>query len=123
MIFTNEQLIKARSAKSAEELLAMAKEAGIEMTADEAAKYFAELNKHGELNETELAAVAGGSKDPQEYDVKASWAPCCNGKYQMREGENFSSLLSGDSCGKCIHFKYTGTLDILTNGKCRREFD
>ena len=35
---------KAKAAKSAEELLSLAKESGVEMTADEAATYFAQLN-------------------------------------------------------------------------------
>ena len=49
MNFTPEQLSKAKAAKSTEELLTLAKENGIEMTVEEAAKYFAELNKEGEI--------------------------------------------------------------------------
>ena len=66
MTFTSEQLTKAKAAKSAEELLEMAKESGIEMTAEQAAKYFAELNKQGELSNDELTSVAGGDKDDEE---------------------------------------------------------
>ena len=51
---------KAKTAKSAEELLQMAKAENIEMTAEEAAKYFAELHKTGELSDEELDNVAGG---------------------------------------------------------------
>ena len=91
MNFTNEQLTKAKQAKTAEELLEMAKASGIEMTADEAAKYFAELNKQGELTENELAAVAGGDKgdpEPVEYNYESfvgygvsfnTIPPCPNG--------------------------------------------
>ena len=61
MTFTAEQMNKAKSAKSAEELLAMAKESGVEMTEAQAAKYFDELHKEGELTDDELAAVAGGN--------------------------------------------------------------
>lgn len=60
MKFTDEQLVKAKAAESAEELLALAKEAGIEMTAEEADKYFAELHKEGELSDDELDNVSGG---------------------------------------------------------------
>ena len=60
MKFTDEQLAKAKAAESAEELLALAKEAGIEMTAEEADKYFAELHKEGELSDDELDNVSGG---------------------------------------------------------------
>ena len=53
---------KAKAAKSAEELLALAKEYNIEMTADEAKIYYAQLNpKSGELDDDDLDAVAGGA--------------------------------------------------------------
>ena len=66
MNFTNEQINKAKSAKSAEELLALAKASGIEMTAEQANAYFAELHKEGELTDGELASIAGGGKyDPE----------------------------------------------------------
>ena len=53
---------KARAAKTAEELLEIAKANGVEMTADEAATYFAQLNpKSGELDDDDLDAVAGGA--------------------------------------------------------------
>ena len=60
MNISKELLEKAKTAKSAEELLAMAKAENIEMTAEEAAKYFAELHKTGELSDEELDNVAGG---------------------------------------------------------------
>ena len=60
MKFTDGMLEKAKTAKSAEELLAMAKIENIEISAEEAAKAFAELNKTGELSDDELDNVAGG---------------------------------------------------------------
>ena len=58
---TPEMIEKAKAAKSAEELLELAKENNVEMTADEAATYFAQLNpKSGELDDDDLDAVAGG---------------------------------------------------------------
>ena len=60
MRFTNEIIEKVKTAKSAEELLAMAKEENIELTEEQAAKAFAELNKMGELSDEELDNVAGG---------------------------------------------------------------
>ena len=51
---------KSENSQKAEELLAMAKAENIEMTAEEAAKYFAELHKTGELSDEELDNVAGG---------------------------------------------------------------
>ena len=60
MKFTDEMLEKAKTAKTAEELLEMAKAENIEISAEEAAKAFAELNKTGELSDEELDNVAGG---------------------------------------------------------------
>ena len=60
MKFTDEMLEKAKTAKSAEELLAMAKAEKVELTEEEAVKAFAELNKTGELSDEELDNVAGG---------------------------------------------------------------
>ena len=59
---TSEMIEKAKAAKSAEELLALAKENNVEMTADEAKTYFAQLGpKSGELDDDDLDAVAGGA--------------------------------------------------------------
>ena len=53
---------KAKVAKTAEELYEIAKANGVEMTADEAATYFAQLNPtSGELNDDDLDSVAGGA--------------------------------------------------------------
>ena len=56
----NELLEKAKGAKSAEELLTLAKENGVELTEDEAAEYFAQMHQSGELSDEELDNVAGG---------------------------------------------------------------
>ena len=60
MKYSKELIEKAKTAKSAEELLAMAKAENIELSAEEAEKAFAELNKTGELSDEELNNVAGG---------------------------------------------------------------
>ena len=60
MKISKELLEKAKQAKTAEELLAMAKAENIELTVEQAAKAFAELNKAGELSDEELDNVAGG---------------------------------------------------------------
>ena len=60
--FSPEMIEKAKATKSADELLTLAKENGIEMTEDEAATYFAQLNpKSGELSDDDLDNVAGGA--------------------------------------------------------------
>ena len=66
---TPEMIEKAKSVKSANELLEIAKANGVEMTPDEAATYFAQLNpKNGELNDDDLDSVAGGACASTEPD-------------------------------------------------------
>ena len=60
MNISKELLKKAKTAKTAEELLEMAKAENIELSAEQAAKAFAELHKMGELSDEELDNVAGG---------------------------------------------------------------
>ena len=60
MNISKELLEKEKQAKTAEELLELAKTENINFTAEEAAKAFAELNKSGELSDEELDNVAGG---------------------------------------------------------------
>ena len=56
---TKEMLAKAMQCKSADELIALAKTGGYEITKDEAEAYLAEL-ADVELNEETLKKVAGG---------------------------------------------------------------
>ncbi|MBR1578925.1 MAG: hypothetical protein IJ668_00275 [Selenomonadaceae bacterium] len=65
MKLTEEQLSKARACTSTEELQALAKAEGIELTDEEAEAYFAELN-NVHVSDEELDAVAGG-KDCDSY--------------------------------------------------------
>ena len=67
MNISKELLEKAKTAKTAEELLEMAKAENINFTAEEAAKAFAELNKTGELSDEELDNVAGGCGKSPRY--------------------------------------------------------
>ena len=60
MNISKELLEKAKTAKTVEELIEMAKAENIELSAEQAAKAFAELNKSGELSDEELDNVAGG---------------------------------------------------------------
>ena len=57
--FNAEMIEKAKTVKSAEELLAIAKENGIDMTADEAKTYFEQINENS-LDDDLLEGVAGG---------------------------------------------------------------
>ena len=60
MNVSKELLEKARTANSAEELLAMAKAESVELTEEQAVKAFVEFNKTGELSDEELDNVSGG---------------------------------------------------------------
>ena len=57
---TPELIAKAKVAKSAEELLALAKANNVELTEEEAKTYFEQLNANGAVSDDELCAVAGG---------------------------------------------------------------
>ena len=88
--FNAEMIEKAKAAKSAEELLELAKASNVEMTADEAATYFAQLNpKSGELDDDDLDAVAGGAcADSNDNDNPAVGV---GDKLQITSGKNCSS--------------------------------
>ena len=112
-----EMIEKAKEAKSAEELLELAKENNVEMTADEAATYFAQLiPKSGELDDDDLDAVAGGAGscgDPTNEDIfpVGTKMRCKRGTCRMCNGIIFKSTfryatpLSGESlvpvCDSC----------------------
>ena len=56
---TNEILEKLKAAKSAEELIEMAKANGAEITAEDAQKLFSQISG-GELSDEDLEEIAGG---------------------------------------------------------------
>ena len=61
MAINNEIMAKAKEAKSVEELMALAKENGMEMTEESANTYWGQLHPaSGELSDEELDNVAGG---------------------------------------------------------------
>ena len=79
-----ELIEKAKTAKTAEELLEIAKANGVEMTADEASAYFAQLNPtSGEIDDDDLDSVAGGA---------------CGSS--VRAGDNVR-VTSGETCQIC----------------------
>ena len=98
MNFTQEQLTKAKAAKSVEELLALAKENGLELTEEEAKNYFEQWHKEGELADEELNNVAGGCGSPDRY---YSNHPCPDpDDFEPLDGLDYSEK----RCGKCKHF-------------------
>ena len=72
MKLTREMMEKAKTAKSMQELLEMAKAENIELSAEEAEKAFEKLNKSGELSDDELDNVSAGcyeSGDTPKFSV------------------------------------------------------
>ena len=55
-----ELLEKLQAAKSAEELIEIAKANGVEIAPDKAEELFAKLNAQGELSDEDLEKIAGG---------------------------------------------------------------
>ena len=74
MKLTNEQLLAAKNAKSAEELGALVKEWGIEASEADIEKVYAVIHKTGEISDNELDNVAGGGCD---YDHPEMVCPSC----------------------------------------------
>ena len=76
---TREELIlKAKAAKSAEELLALTKEYGIELTEEDAKKYFDQLHKQSEISDDELEDVTGGGCHTTSGDLLVGMGHECD---------------------------------------------
>ena len=132
MNFFNEEMIeKAKAAGSVEELIEIAKANGVEMTADEAVAYFAQLNpKSGELDDDALDNVAGGAcqSNSSGRTVVSSGCECLNGHfehvcvnpsagdYTLRRTDNEGlrktwaewAYGGGGRCGVCYHLEFEG---------------
>ena len=129
---TPELIEKAKTAKTAEELLALAKGNGVELTAEAAAAYFAQLNPaSGELSDDELDNVAGGGCETSGgQTIVTSELKCFTGQYAPNyyyvdygytkqsftartDNESLRKLwhhnCSGEGrCGNCRHLEFTG---------------
>ena len=104
--FNPEMIEKAKAAKTAEELLALAKENNVEMTADEAATYFAQLNpKSGEISDDDLDSVAGGACQGEGANRRK--ARLIEGACQKCGSIDVEIILAYDivhvECSKCGH--------------------
>ena len=119
----NEEMIaKAKEAKSVEELIALAKENGIELNEEDAKMYFEQLNaKKGELSDDELDAVAGGgchAGDGRlvvtiEYSCESWQCTCGNTSTEIASvGRYYFSACTGcgnkKSCQNCTYMSYEG---------------
>ncbi len=55
-----ELIAKLKEVKSVDDILALAKENGIEITPEKAKELFEQINSNGELTDDQLESVAGG---------------------------------------------------------------
>ena len=134
-------ILKAKEVKTVDELLALAKENGIDLTEEEANTYFAQLNpKIGELSDDELDAVAGGGcetkVDGEEYTVVSPACKCFTGQYLCNYEQHESYYLltistdhvdlrgiwmghcgfsKENKCGSCAHLGFKDGI-----GYCRK---
>jgi len=99
---TPEMIEKAKTAQTAEELFALAKENNIELTEEEAKTYFEQLNpKSGKLDDDELENIAGGGCGSKKKKLRdygfASGAVVVDisGKYRCRYNCEESQNVSG----------------------------
>ena len=111
---------QAKEAKSAEELLSLAKENGMELTEEEAAAYFAQLNKSGELSDEELDNVAGGGCHNKDGRLVVTvWYSCndftCKKCGRKNTGDHFH-IIDGyrtnymQQCQFCKYMSYESGL-------------
>ena len=122
---TPELLEKAKQTKTPEELAALAKENGTEMTEESAKAYFAQLNpKTGELSDDELDNVSGGGKCGTMYKDRRPVITVGNScEYWRCERCHHSTLRITDDihdecrscgnkkiCGRCEYSRYEGGL-------------
>ena len=68
MKFSKAMVEKAKTAASAEELIRMAAEEGVELGAEEAGKCFAFLQSPKALSEEELESISAGKGDTVIYE-------------------------------------------------------
>ena len=92
--FTLELIEKAKTAKSAEELLELAGANGVELTEEEAKTYFAQLNANGVVADDELGAVAGGGSCPGGDDEESDSNDALRPGYAVR-------VTDGSRCSGC----------------------
>ncbi len=139
---TEKMLAQARKAQSAEELLQLAKDNGMdEFAMEDAEDVYAQMHASGEMSDEEMENVAGGCTtkvDGQKYTVVTSGLKCFTGKWESGfngktclrsdnsslrrtwRGDFTSMTFAGDNtCGTCIHLGFTKAL----TGYCEVQFD
>ena len=114
MKLTKEQIAKARAAKSADELIGLASEYGIEMSVENIKAQFDAMHCDRALSDTELDNVSGGCGDDEEEEVVVvppqPTAVSCDGfcdHYKLRSGGAggaYVKFYQGTRCESCSYF-------------------
>jgi hypothetical protein len=94
-----ELILKSKEAKTAEELLVLAKENDIVLTEESAKAYYEKMHKSGELSDEELDNVAGGGCYHGDKLV-VSALHCCDNWTCKKCGKQDHSSLHGHRCDR-----------------------
>ena len=70
---TEEMTKKAKEAKNVEELIALAKDNGIELSKEKAEEVYGKLNCNGEIPEDEIDFVSGGGCNDSSTSSSGTW--------------------------------------------------
>lgn len=71
-MFTEEQIAKAKECRSVEELSALARENGVELTREQAENFFAQMSS-SEISDELLDNVAGGGRELQDMSSSTAF--------------------------------------------------
>lgn len=130
-MMNEEMILKAKEAKSAQELHALAKQNGVEMTEESAEAYYQQLRKSGEISDDELDNVAGGWCYHDGNRVVTAITPACTdwvcdkcgAKSELKdEGKRYCSNMFAHEekfifqcyCSNCKYYKYEDALSLCT---------
>ena len=109
---TPELIAKAKAAKSAEELLELAKANNVDLTETEAKTYWSQLSANGTVSDEELDAVVGGGSCPDNGEEEENTLsggdrvkiPRCTGCGSTTGYVAMPTMMSGSldvRCEKC----------------------
>ena len=117
---TPELIAKAKAASTVDELRAIAKANGIELTEEEAKSYFAQLTANDAISDDELGAVAGGGSCPGGDDEESDSNDAIRPGYAVRvtDGSRCSGCGSNWGVTKALSPSYT-TVGVFCNN-CRK---
>lgn len=109
----NELLEKAKQAKSAEEILALAKQNGMELTEEQAKAYYAQFHPtSGELSDDELDNVAGGGCHSRDGRLVVTNNYSCSNyeknfkDFEINLIEEYPEYAEGQGPGWCMSCKH-----------------